>query len=392
MKENSVTNKINFVDYFPLGLAKAQSFCNRLKEQELLRQNIASLNHTVLISPRRYGKSSLALRAIEHAKLPYEIVDLFVAKNPQSIEQYIVAGVQRLITKVMTTPQQIMKLLRKTLKHLNAKLVLGTNGCNLEFSLSNPDVASNILEVLQTLDEILKHKKITAILFIDEFQQIGMLAQGRGIEGALRHVAQTTHNLMFIFSGSNRHLLTHMFNDSSRPFYKLCQTMHLQRIAIPDYVAYLNQVSRKTWGNVLVAEVFTAIFKCAENHPYYMNALCRRLWLTEQRLTPELIYAIWKEYVFEERSKTVAELDKLTANQYFVLNKIAHGVTTQLTSHVFLSEIKIPSASVIQALSYLEKNDYIAKEKNEYYVVDPLIKSSLLIFSLDQYRSSDAVD
>ena len=383
MKKTSFKHAENFTDYFPLGLAKDKYFCNRVKEQELLKRYIELVSHTVLVSPRRYGKSSLAIKTMENAKLPYEIIDLFVARNAQTIEQYIVEGIQRLISKIMTAPKQMIKLLKTTLSHLDAKLVVGTNGLNLEFSRSSTDTAGNILEALQTLDTILIKNKKSAILFIDEFQQIGALAACRGIEGALRHVAQETQHIIFIFSGSNRHLLTHMFHDSNRPFYKLCHEIKLQRIEAEDYTKYLNHVSQKSWGENLPHEVLTEIFNCTERHPYYINALCMKIWMYAQKPTPELVRQIWEEYVFEERSKTINELNDLTANQYFILNKIAYGHNTQLTSHVFLNEAKIPSASVIQALAYLEKNDYIYKKESSYYLVDPLIKSSLLIFAKD---------
>lgn len=383
MKETFPNQTENFTDYFPLGLARDKSFCNRSKEQGTLKRNIDSISHTVLISPRRYGKSSLAVKVIENSKSPYEIIDLFVAKNTKIIEKHIVEGIQRLISKIMTVPEQAIKLLKTTLKHLDAKIAVGTSGFNIEFSLSGTDSAGNILEALQALDKVLAQKKRKAILFIDEFQQIGTLAKGRGIEGALRHVAQETRNIVFIFSGSNRHLLAHMFNDSNRPFYKLCQEIQLKRISAEDYVKYLNGVSQKAWGNVLSNEVLTEIFNCTDRHPYYMNSLCMRIWMYSKKPTQEFVRERWEEYVFEERSKTINELCKLTSNQYFVLNKIAHGYKKQLTSHLFLSEVKIPSSSVIQALDYLEQNDYLYKEDGEFHLVDPLIKSSLLLFSED---------
>lgn len=370
-------------EYFPLGLAKEKSFCNRVQEQATLKRNIELVLHTVLVSPRRYGKSSLATKVLEDSELPYEIIDLFVAKNIQAIEKYILTGIQQLISKIITVPEQAIKFLKTILKHLDVKVVIGTNGFNIEFSKSNNDAAGNILDALQALDRVLAKKKTKAILFIDEFQQVGALAKGRGIEGAIRHVAQASRNLVFIFSGSNRHLLSHMFHDSNRPFYKLCQDMHLQRISAEDYAKFLNPLSQKAWGASLPDKVLTEIFNCAELHPYYMNALGMRIWLSPQKPTPESVRHIWEDYVLEEKSKTINELNKLSANQYFMLNAIAHSHRKQLTSFTFLNEAKIPSSSVIQALAYLEKSDYIYKEEKggEYFVTDPLTKSSLLMFA-----------
>lgn len=379
----------NFTEYFPLGVAKDDAFCNRIKEQEILKRNIESVIHTVIVSPRRYGKSSLAQKVMKASNLPHETVDLFVAKNAKTIERHIFSGIQRLISQIITVPEQAVQLIKTTLKHLDAKVLIGTSGINIEFGLSGEDVASNILEALQALDKILIKKKTKAILFIDEFQQIGALAKARGIEGAIRHVAQETRNISFVFSGSNRHLLAHMFHDSNRPFYKLCHDIYLQRISPDDYVKFLNKISHKAWSESLSNEVLEEIFHCTERHPYYMNVLSQRVWMEQSKPTVKFIRETWRNYVFEERSKTANELDKLTSNQYFLLNSIAHGYHKELTSHAFLSDIKIPSASVIKALVQLERLDYLYKENNEYHLVDPLIKESLLIFSEEKPRGNE---
>lgn len=381
MKGLTSTAVENFTDYFPLGLAKGKSFCNRIEEQRILRGYIDTTSPIVLFSPRRYGKSSLAIKVIENSKLPYEIIDLFIAKNAKTIEKYILSGVERLINKVITIPEQLIKFAKTALKNLDVKLIAGTNGISIEFSSSFNDSAANILEALKTLDKILMQNKQRAILFIDEFQQIGSLAKDAGIEGALRHVAQQTQYIAFIFSGSNRHLLTQMFDDSNRPFYNLCHKIQLQRIDVKDYIKYLNNIGQKAWGDALSDEVLMEIFNCTERHPYYMNVLCGRIWINSKKPTKESVRQTWEEYIFEERSRVINELNNLTTNQYLVLNKIAHGQKDQLTGHIFLSEMKIPSSSMIQTLNYLEKYDYIYEENNEYLLIDPLIKSSLLFFS-----------
>ncbi|MCL5261644.1 MAG: hypothetical protein M1561_08300 [Gammaproteobacteria bacterium] len=381
MRKISFKCRENFVHYFPLGLAKAEAFCNRIIEQEILHGNIKTTTHTVLISPRRYGKSSLAIKVIEDSTLVYEVIDLFVAKNAKAIEKHIIDGIQHLINKIITGPEQAIKSLRATLKHLNAKLTVGTSGVNIELVLSSVDSAANILEALQALDALLLRKKQKAIIFIDEFQQLGALSKGLGLEGAIRHVAQETRNIVFIFSGSNRHLLTHMFNDRNRPFYKLCREIRLDRISEQDYSNYLNYIAQKTWGENLSDEVQFAIFAYTDRHPYYMNVLCMRIWMYAKKPTPENVKQLWQDYIFEERSKTINELSKLTANQYFMLNKIAHGDNKQLTGHIFLSAARIPSSSVVQALDYLRKSDYIYMKEDEYYVLDPLLKGSLLLFA-----------
>ncbi|MFI4956067.1 MAG: hypothetical protein ACHQAX_02535 [Gammaproteobacteria bacterium] len=112
-----------------------------------------------------------------------------------------------------------------------------------------------------------------AVFFIDEFQEIGVLPDSSGIEGAIRHVAQESESLCFIFSGSNRHILATMFDDQGSPLYMLCDRINVERIHEKDYVNYLNDVSMKTWKKKLPNEVINEIFNLTEFHPYYINAL-----------------------------------------------------------------------------------------------------------------------
>jgi uncharacterized protein len=86
-----------YINYFPLGIAKGEAFCNRVSERKRLISNTERNKHTIVISPRRYGKSSLVLCSLEEMKLPYERVDLFVAVNIKTVEEQILKGVKNLI-------------------------------------------------------------------------------------------------------------------------------------------------------------------------------------------------------------------------------------------------------------------------------------------------------
>ena len=63
--------------YFPLGLAKGQTFLGRASELTLLQRNIKAGRHTLLIAPRKYGKTSLIKEAIKKVKYPSVDVDFF---------------------------------------------------------------------------------------------------------------------------------------------------------------------------------------------------------------------------------------------------------------------------------------------------------------------------
>lgn len=371
-------------NYFPLGIAKGEAFCNRVEEREKLISNTKKNKHTIVISPRRYGKSSLVLCSLEEMNLPYERVDLFVAVNIKTVEEQILKGVKSLLTKISSVPEQAVGSIKNYIKSLKSKWIVGTDGVSIELiPEKGSDSASVIMESLQMLEKVLNKKSKKAVFFIDEFQEIGVLAQTSGIEGAIRHVAQESENLHFIFSGSNRHILASMFDDRSSPLYMLCDRINIDRINEQDYITYLNKVAKKTWKKNLDPIVIDEIFKYTERHPYYMNVLCDKVWTYSGKTLPtvKVVNIVWEEYILQEESKIAKDLSSLNTSQKKILIAISQGISTDLTSKDTLQKFNLTSAAIVKSLKLLEEQDYVGRYKNgNYFIIDPLINASLLKF------------
>jgi len=366
--------------HFPLGLAEGDAFCNRVLERKKIHSNVNNGLNTVIISPRRYGKSSLVLYALHEINTPFERVDLFVTLDEISIAREIIDGVNRLLNKIIGKPEQILTLTKDILKNISKKWSIGTDGVSIELTRTETkDNAQAIRDALVILDEILKKKKKKAVFFIDEFQEITVIAESKGIEGAIRSVAEKSKNLVFIFSGSNRHALSAMFEDRSRPLYMLCDKITLGRIENTEYIHFINKAAQKKWKKHLSPDFFEKLFQLTQLHPYYINLLCGRLFSEEKNIpNADLVEKYWKTYIGEEKSKISLELSKLSLIQKKILILIAHGLATRLTSKEILQKISTTSASVIKAVQALITKDYIyEKEDAQYAIVDPLIESSL---------------
>jgi len=376
---------MNYEVYFPRGIAKGNSFCNRKDERARLLKNIKTGQHTLLMSPRRYGKTSLVFYVINEVELPFGDADLFVAVDVGKIEQAILAGIRKVIAAVGTPTDQALSILRDYFKNKNTQWTVGTQGVNVVLAPSpHADPATNILEALQALENLLQKKKKRAVLFLDEVQEIGEIPGGKGIEGAIRHVAQQTKYLSLIFSGSKRHLLAQMFYGKSRPLYKLCDRIVLDRIDQAEYIDHINKFAVKRWGKKLDEIVLDRIFQLTDLHPYYVNNLCLRLWEADLNDLPEPsnVTNCWQIMLKEELSEISRELSDLSVGQRKVLSIIANGQKSGLTSKEVLRILDLNSSSVIEAIRALSQKDYIEKlENNEYRIIDPLIKASLLNFS-----------
>ena len=374
MCENIQDTTMRSRDYFPLGVAIGPSFCNRTQETSLLIDNIQNGKHTLLMATRRYGKSSLALHALELSKLPYVEIDFYMATNEKIIESYILNGVVELIGKALGPVDKLLTSIKRYVKDLKPKIDIGTSIFKLELTADiASDPALNVKEGLLLLEKLLEEH---AVLLMDEFQNVGIIAKGKGIEGAIRHVAQKTKHLTLIFSGSNRKLLQTMFEDETRPLYKLCWKMTVQRIAIEHYKDHIQKAAQLTWNKHLYDEVVNKIIVLTERHPFYLNKLCDRLWTYYSDKQPSInaVDSAWAEILAEEKSDAVKEISLLSLGQKVVLNHIAKGITLYLTSKQTMLELKMTSSSIITAIEGLEEKDILEKVDEQYKIINPVIR------------------
>ncbi|MFA6408932.1 MAG: hypothetical protein WCW01_01985 [Gammaproteobacteria bacterium] len=366
-------------NFFPLGKAYGDSFCNRVEETKRLIDYIEGGKHSFLVAPRRYGKSSLCARVFELVALPHGVVDFHLAVSEKDAERLIIKGVSDLIGKALGPVEKLSHLIKKYAKQLTPKLTIGSQDFHLELSVnSDSNSVDGVVDALFLLEKLLCEKDKQAILLFDEFQEIGEISQGRGIEGAIRHVAQETKNLSFIFSGSIAHLLKSMFEDERRPLYKLCRKLVLDRISQDDYQKHLHKAAKLTWKKELDLKVFERIMDVSERHPYYVNYLCDELWSRESNIPDVLdVERAWNLIVEEERSDLLKDFFTLPDNQRKLLIHVANFGGKDIHSHATSQRMDVPSGSVAQALNDLVEKDFLEKAPEGYRLIVPPYKTLL---------------
>lgn len=379
-------------DYFPLGIAQGHAFLGRENEAHQLVQNIAQRRHTLLLAPRRYGKTSLARYAIQMSQCIYTEIDLFLAIDESAVESCFITGIESLIQTVSGKKEQWFHLLVDYFKHAEHTWTVGFKGLQLELKPQNHnDIPRNILEILNALEYVLSKQKKQVVVFIDEFQEISKIPMAKSIEGAIRHFAQSCKHVVFIFSGSSRHLLLDIFGSRSRPLYKLCDWISLSRLEKVYYQKYLRKVGKKTFQAVLPDETFDEIIRISACHPEATYALCGQLWAlcAPKNKIPQKndVENAWEIYIKTHLKQTRQILSGCSSGQLKILIMIATGYTKNLSGKNSQSLMGISSAAISKALHVLELEDYIEKEETENYrIVDPVIKSTLLIYYSDYLR------
>jgi AAA+ ATPase superfamily predicted ATPase len=333
----------------------------------------------LLVSPRRYGKTSLALHAIHQTKLPYAQIDLFAAVDEQDVERSVLKGVGKLISRMETIPKRALVLASEIFDGSHISAILNKVELSIEINKKREKPAYNVLDILERLERLAQKTDQKIILFFDEFQCLNEITPDHAMESVFRQAAQLTKSISFIFSGSNRHLLNQMFEDRNRPFYKLCERIVLNRISNEAYTKQINKAAHKLWKSELSARVLEAIFYYSEKHPYYINLLCSRAFLENTLLTADSIAQIWHQYVIEERSSVASEVELLSKSQRKLLTVLSRtGGTNAPLGKEFTQLANISKTTIDQSLSFLEKRDYLYRDNQGYIrVLDPLIKTVL---------------
>jgi len=362
------------LDFFPLRIITGPYFCNRIAERKALRKNIEKKRHTILASPRRYGKTSLSNQVFEELGKEWVTgdVDFLIATDASDIEKLILTIVGRVLPKIIPLHKNIFEKIRAFFSFAQARITISESGPTVEF-IQTEKVQQTIQDALMGLDRLAEKEGKQVALLFDEFQQVGQLKNSETLEAAIRHAAERSKNVCYIFSGSNRHLLNQMFDDSSRPLYHVCEKISLERIEPEEYRAHLLKFSEARWKKSLHSCVIDEILSCTKCHPYYVNVLCSRIWdLDDPIETSEAANMIWKKYVEEEKGRIGDEITQLTLNQRKLLFGIALGTISQPTNKEFLTKINLSLASASQTLRILLEKDLIYRDLSSILrVVDP---------------------
>src|SRR3990167_7492598 len=346
---------------FPMGIATGDAFCNRVAERAHLIKNIEHNRHTVLLAPRRYGKTSLVNQVMVELKLPYCAMDFLLCANSQAVKVKIVEKIGELLFHLLPKTIQAKEKILTTFKKMRPEIVLSAAGQKVILHMPDNESSAEdtICDVLMNLDKaaIAAQKKV--LIFMDEFQQIGQLNDQYTVEAAIRHAVERCKNVSYVFSGSNRHMLLQMFSEKSRPFYKLCETMILQRIAENDYSAFIQKQAKTKWKKELSHEVLQFILSLSERHPYYVNLICNHLWLESGFPTIEKIELFWQRYLELEKSSFISELTSLANNQKLVLLALAKKPTQHPFHNDYLQMTGLSVSSQKQALNKLILKDLV---------------------------------
>lgn len=356
-------------------IATEKNFTDREVETSNLIQSFTSLINTIIISPRRWGKSSLVNKASKLAmeqdsKLRICHIDLF---NVRSEEHFYSLLAQKVIAATSSKWEDAIENAKCFLSHLVTKISIGTaptNEISIDFDWEMEK--HNIDEVLDLAEKIAQKKGLKIVICVDEFQNISEFTDPEYFQKKLRSHWQHHQRVAYCLYGSKRHMMMDVFTDSSKPFYKFGNLMFLNKIETPHLVEFFNNRFADT-GKAINEDASKLIAELVDNHPYYAQQLAQQSWLrTKDVCTVEIVQEAHAALVEQLSLLFVTITETLTTQQLNYLKALIAGEKA-ISSTEVMHRYKISSTtSISRSKASLVKNDIIDNKAGEISFQDPI--------------------
>jgi uncharacterized protein len=357
------------------------AFVDRETELDRLTRDLLAGQKIFLISPRRYGKSSLVRQALRAAE---RTGALTVEVTVSSYSSYVafLEGYARALLGVETRLDKARAWMREMLGSVRPEVRLEPDergGSQLALSFpsarSERDVSRLAQEVFALPGRIAEARHRRLAVALDEFQAIGSF-NGGSVEHALRAAVQHQRQVGYVFSGSEPSLMERMLG-RSRPFYKAGPVMRLQKIPADRFAEFIEARFRATRLRP-AAGLGTAIVELAGNLPYDVQRLAHEVWDDAQGgRTVDLddLHQTLKRLLGEHEAIFEGTWQRLTLAQRATLRAAVLEEGRELLSGDVRSRYRLGGASTVQAsLSALVREDILAREGTHYAVVDSLLR------------------
>lgn len=361
---------------FVFGMVAADNtFTDRKKETERLLQNFKHGVNTVLISPRRWGKTSLVQKVASLArsnKLKVVYLDIFSCRSEQEFYDTFAAAVLKQTSSKLDEWLENIKLF---FSRITPKITLGPDPMS-DFSLSfelNPK-SDDINEILQLPEKIAKKKGCRMVVCIDEFQQIGEFRDSKNFQKRLRTAWQQQKSVSYCLFGSKKHLMNELFEKKSLPFYKFGDAVYLPKIGTDDWVAYICARFKAT-GKSISKDLAKKICQKVENHSSYVQQLSWLVWIHADKTAKEQDFeAACRDLLDQNTPLFEKQTENLSTYQINFLRALIDGVQSEFTSKEVLQKYALgTSANVSIVKRALIKKELIEIEGRRVELADPVL-------------------
>lgn len=355
---------------------EGNTFTDRKEETNRLKMNFLYGVNTILISPRRMGKTSLVEKVcslVESDTLKIAKIDAFGCRSEND---FINAFATAVVRATSSRWEEWMENAKTFLSRFIPKISIGQDPLTdfsiaLEYNRAN-SVTEDILQLPET---IAKQKGIKIVICIDEFQQIADFPDSITFQKKLRSVWQLQSNVSYCLYGSKKHMMEKMFQSQSHPFYRFGDLFYLDKISETDWVEYICDRFRMT-GKEISRELASEICSVTDRYSSYVQQLAWLVWLrTDKHATKEDVEFGIDRMLDACEPLFIQQTESLSAYQMNFLRALTNGVHTGFTRSEILDTYQLGTAANISRLkkALTEKDLIMMTAPKKLEISDPIL-------------------
>ena len=359
------------------------AFVDREAELDRLVSDLGNGQKVFLISPRRYGKSSLIRQALialrRRGALTIETTVSSYSSYLAFLEGYAraIAASESKWERARTWLTEALASTRPEVRYEPKDTGLGRLSVAFPLVTTGRELNRLANDVFALPGKLAADRKRTVVVALDEFQAIDSF-NGGSVEHALRGAAQHQRQVGYVFAGSEPSLMEKMIGPR-RPFYKAGPVMRLQKISATVFGDFIEQRFMKT-GMKPEPALAEAIVELASNLPYDVQRLAHETWddvrsKGGRKVTLEDLHGTLTRLLSEQETIFEALWQRLTLQQRATLRAVVLQGGRDIHSADARERHRLGAPSSTQAaLAALAKQDVLLKEASRYVVVDSLFR------------------
>ena len=355
---------------------EGNTFTDRKEETNRLKMNFLYGVNTILISPRRMGKTSLVEKVcslVESDTLKIAKIDAFGCRSEND---FINAFATAVVRATSSKWEEWMENAKTFLSRFIPKISIGQDPLT-DFSIALEYNRANTVteDILQLPETIAKQKGIKIVICIDEFQQIADFPDSITFQKKLRSVWQLQSNVSYCLYGSKKHMMEKMFQSQSHPFYRFGDLFYLDKISETDWVEYICDRFRVT-GKEISRELASEICTVTDRYSSYVQQLAWLVWLrTDRHATKEDVEFGIDRMLDACEPLFIQQTESLSAYQMNFLRALANGVLTGFTRSEILDTYQLGTAANISRLkkALTEKDLIMMTAPKKLEISDPIL-------------------
>ena len=362
---------------FVYGIAVTDyNFTGRSAETRRLKANFEAGINSILISPRRWGKTSLVdhvCRQFVDNDIITVRLDIFGCKTEYDFYNTLAVAV---LKQTASKVQLWMDEARDFLARLTPKIGIPIDPTSeISVSLGITPETHTPQEILNLVETIATRKKRHIVVCIDEFQQVGEFDNTKEVQAKLRSVWQHHHYTSYCLYGSKRHMMSKIFLNRSMPFYQFGDLLWLQKIPTNDWMDYI--ISHfETAGKHISEQMVERICETVDNYPSYVQHLALILLNHLPQggsVTEDMMPSAISELISTNEALYMQQVEPLSGYQMNLLKAIVSGIHSGYNEKRVRSMFDLGSPSnMVRLRDALIERDLVYSEMQQLHLTDPV--------------------